>query len=132
MAHVAGGAYAGSARAGRAAGTARGEAGNVGGRARSLPMAEQQEDEGFDWERVAVFGAGIALGAVLGASVTMFTAPLSGPAARRAVRRGARRALWRGQDAWEDLRDELAAATLRRKKQLRRGRRRVRSDWQDV
>ena len=128
MAHV-GGGYAGTAGEIGASRTSRTAAGSIGARARSLSQAEQADGE-FDWERLAVFGAGIAIGAMLGAGVTMFTAPVSGPDARRAVRRGARRALWRGQDAWEDLRDELAAATLRRKKQLRRGRRRLRNDWQ--
>lgn len=89
------------------------------------------EDGGLDWDRVGIFGAGIALGAILGVGITLFTAPVSGPDARRAVRRRARHALWTGKDAWEDLRDELAAATMRKKKELRRRRRRVREAWSD-
>lgn len=81
------------------------------------------EDSEFDWERVAVFAAGIALGAMLGAGAALLTAPLSGAETRRMLRRGARKAAWRGRDAWEDLRDELAWATARKKKQLRRMRR---------
>lgn len=89
------------------------------------------EDDGTDWERVGVFGAGIVLGALVGVAVTLFTAPVSGRDARLAVRRRARRVAWSGTDAWEDLRDELAAATLRKKKDLRRRRRRVREAWSD-
>lgn len=89
------------------------------------------DDGEFDWERVGIFGAGIALGALLGVGVTLFTAPVSGQDARQAVRRRARRAVWSGRDAWEDLRDELAAATLRKKKDLRRRKRRVRAAWSD-
>ena len=96
------------------------------------PRRGLEAESEFDWERVAVLGVGIAVGALLGAGVSFFTAPMSGPAARRAVRRTARRALWRGQDAWEDLRDELSAATLRRKKDLRRRRRRARETWHEA
>lgn len=128
MAQVGGGRYGGAASAERARGSAAAAVGSIGGRARAAD-ADDLDHEGIDWERIAIFGAGIALGALLGAGVSAFTAPLSGPDARRAVRRGARRMMWRGQDAWEDLRDELAAATIRRQKQFRRGRRRVRERW---
>lgn len=128
MAHVGGGKYGGAASAGSGRGATGAAIGSITGRARSVAEADDQDD-GFDWERLAIFGAGVALGALLGAGVSVFTLPVSGPEARRAVRRGARRAMWRSQDAWEDLRDELAAATLRRKKQLRRGRRRARERW---
>jgi hypothetical protein len=98
---------------------------------RQAAAAVVDDDGGVDWDRVGIFGAGIALGALLGVGITLFTAPVSGPDARLAVRRRARHALWSGKDAWEDLRDELAAATMRKKKELRRRRRRVREVWSD-
>lgn len=95
------------------------------------PRGSAVADDGFDWDRLGVFGAGIALGAVVGVAITLFTAPVSGADARRAVRKRARHAVWSGRDAWEDLRDELSTATARKKKELRRRRRRVREVWND-
>jgi hypothetical protein len=97
----------------------------------STASAGQDDDDGFDWDRLGIFGAGIALGAVVGVAITLFTAPVSGADARRAVRKRARHAVWTGRDAWEDLRDELSTATARKKKELRRRRRRVRETWVD-
>jgi hypothetical protein len=129
MAHVGAGRYGGTASGTGGRGASGAAVGSIGGRARAAAEGDDLDHEGIDWERIAIFGAGIAIGALLGAGVSAFTIPVSGPEARRAVRRGARRMMWRSQDAWEDLRDELAAATLRRQKQLRRGRRRVRERW---
>jgi hypothetical protein len=85
-------------------------------------------DEGeIDWERVAVFGTGIALGAALGAGVALLFAPYSGEETRAAIlRRGARLA-YQGRDAWEDLRDELQWAARRGKRRI--GRRVQRARW---
>lgn len=125
MGYGGGGQFAGAPPA--QTGMPRGPRGTVGKIGREAASASRQADseEGLDWERLAVFGVGIAVGALLGVGVTLFTAPVSGRAARRAVRRGARHALWRGQDAWEDLRDELTTAALSRRKALRRRKRRA-------
>lgn len=137
MAYVRGGQQS-SRAAGTAEGAGAARGADLGGRSagatwRPIPPlpADMPDDGEFDWERVGIFGAGIALGALLGVGVTLFTAPVSGQDARQAVRRRARRAVWSGRDAWEDLRDELAAATLRKKKDLRRRKRRVRAAWSD-
>jgi hypothetical protein len=87
----------------------------------------QAGDEDLDWERVAVFGTGIALGAVLGAGVALLFAPASGEDARAAiVRRGSRLAKG-GRDAWDELRDELEWAARRGKRRV--GRRVQRARW---
>ena len=75
-----------------------------------------------DWQQMAIFGAGLALGILLGAGVALLTAPQSGEEARAVIRRGARRTTRtlgrRSRSAWLDLRDELQLASdslLRRK-----------------
>jgi hypothetical protein len=107
----------------------RGQGARGGGSA-ALPQggapASSVDDE-IDWERVAVFGTGIALGAALGAGVALLFAPYSGEETRAAiVRRGARLA-HQGRDAWDDLRDELQWAARRGKRRL--GRRVQRARW---
>ena len=78
-----------------------------------------------DWQQVAVFGAGLALGIALGAGVAMLTAPQSGLETRADISRTAsrtRRTIGRrSHEAWLDLRDELRGATmtLRRRKAKR-------------
>ncbi|MEP6990427.1 MAG: YtxH domain-containing protein [bacterium] len=68
-----------------------------------------------DWQQVAVFGAGLALGLMLGAGVALLTAPHAGEETRSILQRKARRtsrALGRhGTDAWLDFRNELHAVT---------------------
>jgi len=125
-------AYVGSERpaAGGASGTGAGSrpsttVGSIGTRP---PGAAERAipGDGFDWDRFAVLATGIAVGALLATGITLLAAPQSGMETRRALQRRARRAVWGGQDAWEDLRDELAVRTARKKKELRR-RRRARS-----
>jgi hypothetical protein len=85
------------------------------------------DDGEIDWERVALFGTGIGLGAVLGAGIALLFAPSSGEQIRAAiVRRGARLA-HQGRDAWDDLRDELEWAARRGKRRV--GRRVQRARW---
>jgi hypothetical protein len=85
------------------------------------------EDGEVDWERVAVFGTGIAIGAVLGAGVALLFAPASGEEARAAIARGGSRLARDGRDAWEELRDELEWAARRGKRRV--GRRVQRARW---
>ena len=70
---------------------------------------------GADWQQMAVFGAGLAVGIALGAGIALLTAPQAGDETRAAIKRGARRttrALGRkSRNAWLDLRDELRGAT---------------------
>lgn len=67
-----------------------------------------------NWQEVALFGAGLALGVILGAGGALLTAPRTGAETRAAI--GARAARLRrttarrGRNAWDDLRDELRQA----------------------
>src|SRR4051812_18610688 len=67
-----------------------------------------------DWQRVALFGAGLAIGLTFGAGAALLAAPRSGEETRAALRSRARRLSRatgrRGQDAWDDLREELKSA----------------------
>ncbi|MEO7455868.1 MAG: YtxH domain-containing protein [Gemmatimonadaceae bacterium] len=85
----------------------------------------QQDHHETDWQQVALFGAGLALGIALGAGVAMLTAPQSGEETRADIRRFAvrRRKMIgrRSQEAWMDLRSELRGArqAIRRRRALR-------------
>lgn len=80
-----------------------------------------------DWERVAVFGTGIALGAALGAGIALLFAPQSGDVTRAAIWSTGTRLAGRSRDAWDELRDELEWAARRGKRRL--GRRVQRARW---
>ena len=68
-----------------------------------------------DWQQVAIFGAGLALGIALGAGVALLTAPQAGEETRADLGRRARRTSRvlgrRSHHAWQDLRDELRGMT---------------------
>ncbi|MDQ3108068.1 MAG: hypothetical protein M3Q68_09730, partial [Actinomycetota bacterium] len=75
MAYVRGGQPAGRGQEGQrpAGADAPMPVGTIG--RRTPPVQDlPEETEAFDWERVGVFGAGIALGALIGVAVTLFTA----------------------------------------------------------
>src|SRR3954469_19824521 len=97
----------------------------MGGRPAAGEGDEESEYHETDWQQVAIFGAGLALGLALGASAALLTAPQSGEETRAAikgrVRRIERTARRRGSDAWTELGDELRAATrsLRRRRAKR-------------
>jgi YtxH-like protein len=84
-------------------------------------------DGEIDWERVAVFSTGIAIGAALGAGVALLFAPYSGEETRAAIARRSARLAHQGRDAWDDLRDELQWAARRGKRRF--GRRVQRARW---
>ena len=71
-------------------------------------------DEGADWQQLALFGAGLAVGLALGAGIALLSAPQAGWKTRADIRRYSRNkrraAMRRGRDAWQDLRDELSDA----------------------
>ena len=82
-----------------------------------------------DWQEVALFGAGLALGVILGAGGALLTAPRTGAETRAAL--GARAARFRrttarrSRNAWDELRDERHEATRslrdrKRRRQLER------------
>jgi gas vesicle protein len=79
-----------------------------------------------DWERVGLVGAGLLVGALVGAGAALLLAPQSGADTRVAIRRRARAAGYRATDAWDELADELKAATARRARRARRALKRAR------
>ena len=87
--------------------------------------------EETDWERVGIFGAGLAIGALLGAGVALLLAPQSGADTREAIVTRVRtvrdRVRDRASNTWEDLGDELRHAARRGRKRMRRGL--TRSRW---
>jgi gas vesicle protein len=96
------------------------------GTSRERPVSGADAGE-IDWERVAVFGTGIVLGAALGAGVALLFAPSSGEEVRAAIARGGARLADQGRDVWDDLRDELEWAARRGKRRV--GRRVERVRW---
>ena len=85
------------------------------------------DDAEIDWERIAVFGTGVALGAALGAGVALLFAPSSGEETRAAILRRSARIATRSRDAWDELREELQWAARRGKRRV--GRRIQRARW---
>jgi gas vesicle protein len=89
--------------------------------ARRLPQTPGETD----WQRVALFGVGVALGIAVGAGAALLTAPQSGSETRAALmaragrlKRGTKR---RSRDAWDELRDEIRGVkrSLRRRRARR-------------
>jgi hypothetical protein len=117
--------YAGPARASAASGRAsRTNTPNAGRTARSSAAAAYTAAPATsfgdtDWQEVAIFGAGLALGVILGAGGALLTAPRTGAETRAAL--GARAARLRrttvrsSQNVWDDLRDELRQAKRNRR-----------------
>lgn len=85
-----------------------------------------------DWQRVGIFGAGLALGLAAGAGAALLFAPQSGEDTRELLGEQAREMRGRVVDRWEDLRYELRAAARRGKKRVRRGVTRGRWAAEDV
>jgi hypothetical protein len=91
------------------------------------PAGRPQGEAEVDWERVALFGAGVAVGAALGAGVAVLLTPYSGEEIRAAIVGTGARLAHQGRDAWDDLRDELRWAARRGRRRL--GRRVQRARW---
>jgi hypothetical protein len=101
------------------------------GRGPVLPRPAAREAPEVDWDHVAIFAGGIALGLALGAGAALLLAPQSGAEARHAIVRRGRKLGVRTHNAWDDLRDELEWATVRAGRNLRgaiRRRRRAPAD----
>lgn len=84
-----------------------------GGRPGHEPSPEAAEAADIDWQQVAIFGIGLALGLAVGAGAALLFAPQSGSDTRRSIARAGRGVSRRTHDAWDDLRDELRRATRR-------------------
>ncbi|HJU64784.1 MAG TPA: YtxH domain-containing protein [Gemmatimonadaceae bacterium] len=89
-------------------------------------------DEGVDWGKVGVFGAGLAIGLTLGAGVALLLAPISGAEARELIGDRARALGERASDRWGDLRGEMRWLRQRGRRKVRRGVTRSRWAAQDL
>lgn len=77
------------------------------------------EGEGeLDWQHIAIFTVGAALGAAIGAGAALLFAPQSGARTRHNIARRGRHFRTRTADAWDDLRHELRYAARRGRKKL--------------
>lgn len=95
--------------------------------AEPLEATGSSYSEDRDWRRAGLLGSAIVLGAAVGAGVALLFAPQSGEGTRADIARGAQRMGWRARDVWDDLRDELAWASRRSGRRVRRGVRR--GEW---
>lgn len=112
--------FAGKVTRGRSIGRVRGTTAISSGEAPgSRSMTVASEDSAIDWQQVAIFATGLAIGAVVGVGTALLLAPKSGRDTRRAIIRGSRHLRSRGHDAWDDLRDELREAARRSRRSLR-------------
>src|SRR3954452_1041781 len=94
------------------------------------PIPSHQPE--IDWQHVAIFAAGLAIGVTVGAGTALLLAPKSGRDTRRSIARKGRRLRSRTQDAWDDLRDELREAASRSGKSLKSVLRRRQQQPDDV
>ena len=92
--------------------------------ARQMPGNTPEAE--VDWQRIAIFAAGIALGLTVGTGATLLLAPRSGEETRSVLARRGRRLRNHTVDAWEDLRDDLRSAARRGRRKLAGAVRRVR------
>ena len=92
-----------------------------------FPSRRRPAGAPIDWGRLAVFGLGVALGAVLGSGTTLLVAPQSGKEVRARLRRRGRRLRTEASDAWDDLQEELRWRARQLKTRARR--KLVRAGW---
>jgi gas vesicle protein len=95
-------------------------------------MIGYDEEERRGWDKLGVFGAGLAIGAALGAATALLLAPHSGEDTRELLGDQARHLGDRASDSWEDLRDELRWLARRGRTSVRRGMTRGRWKAQDA
>jgi gas vesicle protein len=119
-------------------GSARPAAPSYVGSGDDAQAGEEEHTHETDWQQIAIFGAGLALGLVLGAGSALLTAPQSGEETRAVlkgrVRRLKRSATRTSRDAWSELGDELrgAAHTLRRRRAKRAAERDLRREAREL
>lgn len=78
-------------------------------------------DEAPDWDRVGIFGAGLAIGIALGAGVALLLAPRSGEETRELLGERTRYLGGRMAGGIDDLRGGVERATRRSRRKVRRG-----------
>ena len=88
--------------------------------------------EEMPWKQTAIFGAGIALGALIGAGAALLFAPQSGEETRELISERAQRFGGRIGDRIDDVRGDLGWYLRRGRRKLRRGAERGRWAGEDV
>jgi YtxH-like protein len=96
-----------------------------GGRGRSY-------SESMQWRHAAIFGAGVALGALIGAGTALLYAPRSGEEMREMLSERAQKFGGRIGDRFGDARGDLGWYMHRGRRKLRRGAERGRWAGQDL
>jgi hypothetical protein len=88
--------------------------------------------EDMQWRHAAIFGAGVAIGALIGASAALLYAPQSGEETREMLSDRAHKFGGRIGDRLDDARGDLGWYMRRGRRKLRRGAERGRWAGQDV
>jgi YtxH-like protein len=86
----------------------------------------------MQWRHAAIFGAGIALGAMIGAGAALLFAPQSGEETRELISERAQRMGGRIGERIDDARGDLGWYLRRGRRKIRRGAERGRWAGQDV
>ncbi|MEP7066312.1 MAG: YtxH domain-containing protein [Gemmatimonadota bacterium] len=88
--------------------------------------------EDMQWRHAAIFGAGVAIGALIGASAALLYAPQSGEETREMLSDRAQKFGGRIGDRLDDARGDLGWYMRRGRRKLRRGAERGRWTGQDI
>ncbi|MGH7720729.1 MAG: YtxH domain-containing protein [Gemmatimonadaceae bacterium] len=88
--------------------------------------------EDFDWGKLGVFAAGLAIGLGAGTGIALLLAPQSGEVTRQLLGRRARELGSHASDRWEDIRADLDWLGRRARRKVRRGMTRGRWVAQDT
>ncbi len=99
--------------------------------ASSKPRGKSYSDE-MPWQHAAIFGAGIALGALIGAGAALLLAPQSGEETRDLISERAQKFGGRIGERIDDARGDLGWYLKRGRRKMRRGAERGRWAGQDA
>ena len=97
----------------------------------SRPMGRSYSED-MRWRHAALFGAGVALGAVIGAGAALLYAPQTGEETREMLSERAHRFGGRIGDRLDDARGDLGWYMRRGRRKLRRGAKRGRWAGEDL
>lgn len=89
-------------------------------------------DESMQWKHAAIFGAGVALGAVIGAGAALLYAPQSGEETRGLLSERAHQFGGRIGDRFDDVKGDLGWYMRRGGRKMRRGAKRGRWVGEDL
>jgi hypothetical protein len=98
----------------------------------SSRVSGKSYSDDMQWRHAAIFGAGIALGAMIGAGAALLFAPQSGEETRELISERAQRMGGRIGERIDDARGDLGWYLRRGRRKIRRGAERGRWAGQDV